>query len=121
MKPTSIGRIRRSSPARIRWQSHIAAQQTSGLTQATYCREHNLNDKCFSHWKRKLRDEATSGSPLLIPVSVTKTLEEQTSRKGADEPYRLKATLPNGIVVEIVLPSATTLLRMLSQLVQLPC
>lgn len=122
MKP-SIKQVKRTSRARARWQSHITAQQISGLTQAAYCREHHLNDKSFSHWKRKLRDEATPEAPVLIPISVTSTplAHQSTVHSGSDKPYLVKATLPNGITVEIALPSTAALLPMLSQLVQLPC
>ena len=46
---------RRSQVIRAQWQSHLDTQRSSGLSQATYCREHHLNEKYFSLWKRKLR------------------------------------------------------------------
>jgi len=34
---------------------HIGAWQTSGMSQAAYCREHGLNTKTFGNWVRKHR------------------------------------------------------------------
>ena len=50
-------RIRRT-PAQ--WQAHIEAWQASGLSQAAYCRNHDLNDKIFSLRKRQLKDRLVS-------------------------------------------------------------
>jgi hypothetical protein len=36
------------------WQQHIAQWQTSGLSQAGYCRQHELTAHQFSYWKCKL-------------------------------------------------------------------
>ena len=38
---------------------HIEAWQTSGMTQAAYCREHGLNTKTFGNWVRKHRAART--------------------------------------------------------------
>ena len=38
----------------IGWQQHMAAWQASGLSQAAYCRTHDLNPRYFSVWKGKL-------------------------------------------------------------------
>ncbi len=34
---------------------HIEAWQTSGMSQAAYCREHDLNARTFGNWVRKHR------------------------------------------------------------------
>ena len=46
---------------RTGWQQHMAAWQASGLSQAAYCRSHDLNPRYFSVWKSKLL--APSGKP----------------------------------------------------------
>lgn len=39
------------------WQNHVQQWQNSGLSQAAYCREHQLNQVNFSYHKRKLLNE----------------------------------------------------------------
>ena len=36
------------------WQKHLRAWSQSGLTQADYCRQHQLSAPAFGWWKRKL-------------------------------------------------------------------
>ncbi|WP_275946168.1 IS66 family insertion sequence element accessory protein TnpA [Vibrio metschnikovii] len=35
------------------WQNHIDVWQTTQLSQAQYCRNHDLDQSQFSYWKRK--------------------------------------------------------------------
>jgi len=45
------------------WQNHIAQWQSSGLSQASYCRQQALLTHQFSYWKRKFladREPVTS-------------------------------------------------------------
>ena len=44
------------------WQHHIAQWQSSGLSQANYCRQHNLAIHQLSYWKGKL---LVTSQPLL--------------------------------------------------------
>ena len=50
-----ISQSNRSAATRAKWQEHIAAQRTSGLSQSTYCKANNLNAKYFSLWKSNLK------------------------------------------------------------------
>ncbi len=36
------------------WQEHLRAWSQSGLTQADYCRQHELSAAAFGWWKRRL-------------------------------------------------------------------
>jgi hypothetical protein len=47
------------------WQRHLRAWSRSGLTQADYCRQHQLSAPAFGWWKRKLegKPRARKGSP----------------------------------------------------------
>ncbi|MEZ8968447.1 hypothetical protein BCT86_14585 [Vibrio breoganii] len=36
------------------WQHHIDAWQQTQLSQAQYCRSHQLDQSQFSYWKRKV-------------------------------------------------------------------
>lgn len=49
---------------------HIEAWQTSGMSQAAYCREHGLNTKTFGNWVRKHRAGRVIGSAALVPVTI---------------------------------------------------
>lgn len=49
---------------------HIGAWQTSGMSQAAYCREHGLNTKTFGNWVRKHRAGQVIRSPALVPVTI---------------------------------------------------
>lgn len=37
------------------WHEHFESWENSGLSQAEYCRRHNLKYCLFHYWKRKLR------------------------------------------------------------------
>jgi hypothetical protein len=122
--------LNRSS--RFRWQQHIDAQVGSGLSQAAYCREHQLNEKYFSLWKGKLRKVTTSAvadvtSIGLIPVVVknaSKTNAECSAPTTSVSPsiyIDMKLTFPNGVAMELRLPNETVLLPFIIQLIQLPC
>jgi transposase-like protein len=49
---------------------HIEAWQTSGMSQAAYCREHGLNTKTFGNWVRKHRAGQDIRSPALVPITI---------------------------------------------------
>ncbi len=56
------------------WTDHIEAGQNSELTQAAYCRLHNLNAKSFSGRLAVYRKNQSGFSPGLIPVHVKPSL-----------------------------------------------
>jgi hypothetical protein len=75
------------------WQPHINAWESSGQSQAAYCRDHDLVKSRFTYWKNKLRptepvpqDKVGGG---LVPVRVMD-----------DSMTGLKLRLPNGISIE---------------------
>lgn len=45
---------------RARWRTHLSAQADSGLSVAAYCRQHGLNPKCFSRWRRIFSEGAAA-------------------------------------------------------------
>ena len=49
------------------WQRHIHAWKESGASQAGYCREHNLNLKTFTYWRRKLTRKASTVTLVQMP------------------------------------------------------
>ena len=53
-------------------QRHVEAWQSSSLSQAAYCREHELNSKTFGNWLRKYRAEQLDyqAPAAMIPVNI---------------------------------------------------
>jgi hypothetical protein len=57
------------------WELHLRYWNSSGISQAQYCRENKLSLKTFSYWKRKLKPESTPvylvevPAPFLTPPS----------------------------------------------------
>lgn len=49
---------------------HIKIWQASGLTQAVYCQQHELNVKTFSRWFRAYRLSKPPAKLLLMPVEI---------------------------------------------------
>jgi hypothetical protein len=61
------------------WQQHVSQWQQSTLSQAQYCKKHDLKPHSLSHHKRKLETKrekvASSG---FIKVTVPQRVEVQT-------------------------------------------
>lgn len=57
---------------RARWEEHVRAWRSSGLTQSLYCREYGLLLKTFSAWVGRLKRESVeAATPLtMVPVVV---------------------------------------------------
>ena len=48
------------------WKQHIADWQASGLSQTSYCDQHNLKLNTFTYWRSK----QSKARPKLMPVSM---------------------------------------------------
>ena len=58
------------------WQQHVSTWRTSGLTQAAYCRQHQLNATTFNGWvvmDRKALPATTSAPRTIVPVVIQPT------------------------------------------------
>ena len=52
-------------------QKHIKTWQSSGMSQAAYCRKQGLNAKTFGNWLRIYRDDcADNQTATLVPVTI---------------------------------------------------
>lgn len=130
---------RKSLRIRATWQAHIDTQMLSGLSQAAYCRQRGISAGSFSAWKQKLNSVttdyqhseqelssvATSRKPTVIPV-IVKNAPKQASAPSSEvestsDEITLKATLPNGITVELTVLPGNAFARVLSQLGQWSC
>lgn len=57
----------------VHWKTHINAWQSSGLSQAAYCRQHQLTYTTFSARLCEFRAQAKSSPsapPVLLPIHV---------------------------------------------------
>jgi hypothetical protein len=52
------------------WEQHLREWKSSGVTQAEYCRRHQLSTKTFLYWKRK--GGATKVPVCLVEVPVSR-------------------------------------------------
>jgi hypothetical protein len=127
-------RAQRSAEVRAKWAAHVATWQACGGRQSDYCRGQGLDPKYFSIWKGRLAkigdgdgDAATPQlMPRLVPVVVTAAPAEEhaagpDSARGDGAEFCVGVTLPNGIAVNIRMPSARELTPLLSELSRLSC
>lgn len=59
------------SGARERWSARIQEWQASGLSQADFCRQSNLNMVTFASWKRRVLKPAEESTPRFVEVGRT--------------------------------------------------
>jgi hypothetical protein len=51
------------------WQGRLDEWKDSGLTQAGYCRLHNLDARNFQYWKKRILSKSRAAAALVeIPV-----------------------------------------------------
>ncbi len=97
------------------WSAHIKAWNSSGLSQAEYCRVYHLRSNSFTYWKRRFKEIASPHG--LIPVQV---LQET-------QPPELSSThltIRVGNTLSIEVPDgfdASTLARVMEVLRGTPC
>lgn len=54
------------------WQQRIQDWEASGLTQITFCRQHNLNYESFKKWRQRLPADPSSSQRLrLVPIATS--------------------------------------------------
>jgi len=85
----------------------VARWQASGLSQAEFCKEHNLSCKSLSRWHNKLRNPAAKKQSRKTPP-VPSTVTHQS--------VSYVVSLPNGVTLRLVgQPEITLLLELLQQ------
>jgi hypothetical protein len=86
---------------RTHWAAHVAAWQSSGVSQAAYCRRHGLSLGSFGYWRRQLRtdrDEPDAGVPearALLPIHMAPMATSPLSSWGVE------VCLSNGLRVRL--------------------
>jgi hypothetical protein len=74
------------------WQHHIDAWQQTQLSQAQYCRSHQLDQSQFSYWKRKVLG-ASHTSTVSSQFTIAQVETQHTTST-------LSVTLPNGVLID---------------------
>jgi len=74
------------------WQHHIDAWQQTQLSQAQYCRSHQLDQSQFSYWKRKVLG-ASNASTVSSQFTIAQVETQHTTST-------LSVTLPNGVLID---------------------
>lgn len=77
---------------REKWKLLINEQEQSGLTQEAFCKQHNLNQATFTHYRGLFRGRKSlqpkSEISVFKPINITKPA-------GSSE---IRLTLPNGFL-----------------------
>jgi hypothetical protein len=55
------------------WRSHLESWATSGLSQAEYCRQNDLNIARFGYWKRRFSKENLPVEFVQVPTEPIKS------------------------------------------------
>lgn len=68
------------------WQDHYDAFQSSGLSRASYSRQHQLDYHQFSYWCRKINqvapgDDSASDATNFLPVHIHTEQQSDTNLK----------------------------------------
>lgn len=100
-------------------QDHIPQWQASGLTQAEYCKAHNIKPHIFSYYKKQFSLATSSlgqASPL-VPVKLVAEDSLEGARLSADSSV-VKVTHTNGFSLEIQAGTEINRIKPLLELVR---
>jgi hypothetical protein len=53
------------------WRRHLVAWRDSGLSQASYCRQHDVSLPCFGYWRGKLDAVPSPSTKALLSIVVS--------------------------------------------------
>jgi transposase-like protein len=80
-----------------KWAVHISQQALSGLSQAAYCRRHDLHPTSFSQWKRRLREDDRGTGFIALPLPASPCQEAKSAMFQVRLNNGLKVVLPLNI------------------------
>jgi len=72
------------------WQAQVSSWRRSGLSQAQFCRDHNLKVRDFGYWKRKFSQSSSAVS--FVPLRVKSSPSPSSS---------LGLVLDSGLCIEV--------------------
>ena len=67
------------------WAQVVRECNTSGLSNREYCRQHNISEKTYYYWVRRLRQAAASQIEARTPTLVPLDPAQQASSQEADD------------------------------------
>ena len=89
------------------WKQHIDSWQETGLTQAEYCRQHNLKHHQLVYWKKRFLKTETEVS--FVPLK----FEDLLDLSAQQQPASLTLVINNQFKIEIRAGFDSQLLRQL--------
>jgi hypothetical protein len=88
-------RVQLSEQSRTYWKQHIENWRSSGLTQADYCRRHELKDYQFTYWKKRF--VKTDSGITFVPVKIRGSLQPASNPDSSS----LRLILDKDLAIEI--------------------
>ena len=87
------------------WAQVVKDCNASGLSNREYCRQHDISEKTYYYWIRRLRQAAASqmsAEPTLVPLN-----SETSKEKAAEDLLQIQfrgaeLTLPSGVDLDAV-------------------
>ena len=98
-----ISRAEQLEQKRAYWKQHIDGWQQTGLTQAEYCRRHNLKHHQLVYWRKRFLKTETDVTFVPLKLEVP----------ARSEPASLTLVVDNQFKIEIRTGFDTQLLRQL--------
>jgi hypothetical protein len=80
-------------------QRHVEAWRGSGLSQADYCRQQNLNRKTFSVWTRRVQGDLSLNKD--VPVEFISVQVAPSVPVATTEASTILLRFPNGAQLEL--------------------
>ncbi len=102
-----LSRAEQLEQKRSFWKQHLDSWKETGLTQAEYCRQHNLKHHQLVYWKKRFLKTETDVS--FVPLK----LEDLLDRSARQEPASLTLVINNQFKIEIRAGFDRQLLRQL--------
>ncbi len=102
-----LSRAEQLEQKRIYWRQHIDSWQQTGLTQAEYCRRHNLKHHQLVYWKKRFLKTETDVS--FVPLKLEDLLDIPTRQDQSS----LTLEINNQFKIEIRAGFDSQLLRQL--------
>ncbi len=102
-----LSRVEQLEQKRTYWKHHIDTWQETGLTQAEYCRRHNLKHHQLVYWKKRFLKTETDVS--FVPLK----LEDLLDIPARQDQASLTLVINNDLKIEIRAGFDAQLLRQL--------
>ena len=102
-----LSRAEQLEQKRIYWKQHIDSWQQTGLTQAEYCRQHNLKHHQLVYWRKRFLKTETDVS--FVPLK----LEDLLDIPARQDQASLTLVINNDLKIEIRAGFDAQLLRQL--------